>query len=369
MKIALVIHPLLKYGGAEKHLIDSILTDKEFEFEIFTAFYKDSLINEHFPNVKVNTTFFNYLPEAIKCWKPFISIWGLLYRLMKIKSFDKVIVISDGFEKQIRTKESIKTVLYILTPPRFLWMEESRANEKGSELIKSIFYKPFKKILHKFWRYTDLKAVSRYDEILANSETVIKRVKKYYGRDAQLLYPPVEIVDKLKSYSPVESKENYLFIGRLEKYKGVFEVIEAFKELRDRKLKVIGTGSRIDELKQTVKEYENISLEGFVSPKKKIEMLLSSKALIFASSDEDFGIVPVEALAAGLPVISISNGGPTEFLSDKCAVLFDEVEPSLIMEAVKEFESSKFDPVDVKKCSDKFSKEAYQWRFKEILLS
>jgi len=216
-------------------------------------------------------------------------------------------------------------------------------------------------------RMWDFLASARVDYFIANSKTVQKRITKYYRRDSQVIYPPVEtehfFISDLKTQ---EAEERYFLIGcRLVPYKRVDIVVEAFKKLgTDYKLKVFGDGLDLEHLKEIAGEATNIEFLGRISDDEKA--VLYSRAQAFINpQEEDFGITPVESMASGRPVIAYRKGGVTEtVIEGKTGLFFDEQTADAIAEAVRKFKSEDFNPEDIRTHAETFSVARFE---KEIL--
>ena len=213
-----------------------------------------------------------------------------------------------------------------------------------------------------FLRMLDKKAAQIPDYVIANSKEVAGRIKRFYGRESTVIYPPVDIP---KVESSIKKENYYLIGGRVSRHKGHDIAIKAFTRL-GYQLKVFGGTFASYGLDQFKKDAgSNIEFLGEVTEEKKWELLKKAKAFVFPSEQEDFGIAPVEAMAVGTPVIALGQGGPLETIIDgKTGLFFNERTPESLMEAVKKFEKMTFKPEDCVTQAKKFSKE----RFKKEML-
>ena len=196
----------------------------------------------------------------------------------------------------------------------------------------------------------------------ANSHYIAKRIKKIYNRDAVVIYPPVDIAE----FKLEENKEDfYVAASRLVSYKKISLVVEAFNKMPAKKLKVIGDGPEFNKLSKLAKK--NIEILGRTSQKQMVQIFQKAKALVFAA-DEDFGIIPIEAQSCGTPVIAFNRGGLKEtVIANETGLFFDKQEASCIADAVKKFETIKFDPKKIRKNAERFSKERFEKEFKEFV--
>jgi glycosyltransferase involved in cell wall biosynthesis len=195
-----------------------------------------------------------------------------------------------------------KIIYYCHTPPRFLYDLKAHYKESLS-LPAYIFLKLFSLAYKPFYE----RSLRNIDVILANSNNVKKRLKKYLNLDAEILYPPCNT-----SYIGKESKGYFLSTARLEPLKRVDMIVDAFRQMPDNQLIVMSGGSQLEELKEKAKDHSNISFTGWVKEKQKRELIAHCEATIYIPKDEDFGMSPVESISAGKPVIGVAEGGLLE---------------------------------------------------------
>jgi len=376
IRMAVSCEPLYKQGGAENHLKHIIHTFPNCE--IFTAYYDEQFVKEYFPNVKINHSFMQYLPKKEKLRYIYIVFEPLAYRLFRFKDFDVVVSLSIAFSRFVKPK-NIKHINLCMSPPKFLWQKEDRTVKDISQLsgVNRFLYKVYSsflgKILENRWRKLDVESAQECSKIIANSNVVKERIKKTYGIDADVIYPPVE-VSKIQSFGSVNRKENwFLYMGRIEAYKGVKIAIEACAKL-GYPLKIAGTGDDLDAMKQLVHDLNArglIKFLGFVSEKEKLELLSKAKALIFPVRGEDFGMVPVEANASGTPVIAYRDGGVLETISEhnpKTGVFFDEYNTESLVKVLKKFKSEDYNQDSCRKQAENFASEIFEYKFRNCVL-
>lgn len=373
-KVAIVSDPLFKAGGLEKHLKYMLKTFPDSV--LYTAFCDRKFVKEYFPNQKIKTSFMQYIPGKFKFRQFLLLLQPLAYRSFRFKDVDIVLSISIAFAKFVRPK--VPHVDICLTPSKFLWQKEGRSL-KDAKQLKGInrflfgFYSFFMNtFLEDIWKKWDRNAAQRVDRMLAISKEVKKRVKKYYERDCDVMYPPVE-VKEIEAKSKVNRKENwFLYLGRVETYKGVELAIRAAYESKV-PLKVAGTGEDLERMHEIVKELNAkglVKFLGFVSEEKKLDLLSKSKALIFPVREEDFGIVPVEANAAGTPVIAFAQGGVLETISSsnpKTGVFFKEYTVESLSKVLKKFDSKDFNPENCRKQALNFAVEIFEYKLRTYI--
>ena len=317
IKVAIVIDSLITYGGGEKvlHQLLKLYPDAT----VFTSISDRKLLKEFFPKIRIKNSFIQYIPFEKYFRRELYLLYPLAYRAFSFFSYDVVISISSAFAKYVRPwNRKTKHILYCLTPPKFFWMKEGRATKNITNLSYRFYAYFMGTFLERIWQYWDRKAARRADRVIAISNEVKDRIKKFYDLDSDILYPPVE-VSEIPFNKDKDTRENwFLYMGRIERYKGVHLAIAACAQAHI-PLKIAGVGSQMEDMKALVNELNAkgiIKLLGFPTDEQKYELMRKCKALIFPARDEDFGIVPVEANAAGAPVIAYKGGGTVETISE-----------------------------------------------------
>jgi len=375
IKVAVVSEPLFKHGGAEMHL--KYILEAFPNNELFTAYYDEEFVKKFLPDVRIHHSFMQYLPWRDKLRQFYLLLQPLAYRSFRFKNFDVVVSFSIAFSKFVRPRK-IKHVNICMSPPKFLWQKQGRSL-KSVEQLEGInvplykFYDFFTNtFLEKVWKRWDKRAAQRCNKIAAISEVVKKRVKKYYDYDADVIYPPVE-VSKIKEARKVNRKENwFLYLGRVETYKGVDLAIKACHKAGV-PLKIAGEGDHFEAMRDLVKNLNAkglVKFLGFVTDEEKINLLSRTKALIFPVRDEDFGIVPVEANAAGTPVIAYKEGGVIETISEdnpKSGIFFDNYTIRELAKILKNFKSEDYDPDNCRKQANNFASEIFVYKLQNYV--
>ncbi|MDO8509979.1 MAG: glycosyltransferase [bacterium] len=312
MKIALVHDYLAQDGGAERVL--RALHEIWPEAPIFVLFHDQKKIG-YFPPENIRESFLKKFPFIKSCFQWYLPWMPVATEHHDLNSFDVVISSSSGFAKGVITSPHTLHISYCHTPPRFLWADshDYLSELKQGRLIR--FFLP--SLLHRL-RLWDQMSTERVDKFIANSETVRQRIQKYYRRDSYIIHPPVNV----HLYQPPNQVGDYFVAGgRLVPYKRLDLVVKTFNRL-GWPLKIFGTGPELSRLKKISKP--NIEFLGKVSEAEKIILLSHAKAFIHPQL-EDFGITPIESLAAGRPVIAYSRGGATETIShNETGVFFSE---------------------------------------------
>ena len=351
MNIALVHDWLSEFAGADKVLLQ--LKQIYPDADIYTSIYDRKKVKE-FNKYKIFTTYLQKLPFSKLIRPILIPLMPLAFEQLDLSKYDLVISNSTAAAKGVITRPNTCHISYCHTPTRYLW-EPAMDRRASSSWFR-------RKVNHSL-RIWDMAAAERVDYFIGNSNYIKNRIKKFYRRDADVVYPPVNIkffVSKEQS----EKKDFYLFVGRLIPYKKADLAIEAFDKL-GMELRIIGSGSEEKKLKKIAKE--NIKFLGRASDEILAKNLREAKALIFPS-EEDWGIVPVEAFACGTPVIAYGYGGVTEtVISGVTGEFFFEQSVKSLTGAIKKFDPKKYKFSDLINRSREFSTEIFRNNFKKTV--
>jgi glycosyltransferase involved in cell wall biosynthesis len=356
-RVAIVYDRVNKWGGAERVLL--ALHEIFPEAPLYTSVYdnKTALWAKVFP--KVYTSFLQNIPLAKSNHEFLGTFMPLAYESFSFDEYDIVISVTSEAAKGIKTKPSTKHICYCLTPTRYLWSAHDFYFRNPPRKLGLIpFFRFVSMPIVWFLRIWDRKAAKRPDVIIAISTEVKNRIKKYYKRDSEIIFPPVNTT--LIHINRVENKKYYLVVNRLVPYKRVDLAINAFNEL-GYPLYVVGTGSEEGKLKGLAKN--NIKFFGQVNDKKLAELYSGAKALIMPQ-EEDFGIVAVEAQSFGVPVIAYKKGGAVDtVINGKTGILFDRQTTKSLIAAVKKFEKTKFVVDNLYTNAERFSKKIFKEKF------
>jgi glycosyltransferase involved in cell wall biosynthesis len=371
-KVAIVYDRVNKWGGAEKVLL--ALHEIFPEATLYTAVYdsKKAPWAKVFP--KVIPSFLQKIPFLNKHHELLGAFTPIAFETLKLTGLDLVISVTSEAAKGIITRPQTKHICYCLTPTRYLYSGyEDYLNNPPSKLSWIPFYKLVSKPFLYYARYWDQVAAQRPDEYVAISTEVRRRIRKYYNRDSEVIYPPVDIekfqnsnIPKLqaKEKSKVSKEEYYLVVGRLVPYKRVDLAIRAFNKLGD-KLVVVGTGSEEKYLRSIAKN--NIEFKGYVSDEEVVDYFLKATAFLYPQ-EEDFGITAVEAQAAGCPVIAYKAGGVLDTVIDgKTGVFFDEQKEESLLNAIKRLKQLRLRKSNMVANAKRYSKENFQKEFDEMV--
>lgn len=307
MKIAIVCDWLVTYAGAERVLEQILNMYPEADIFCLVDFLPE-MQRSFIKNKKTHTSFVQNLPGAQKHYRNYLPLMPLAIEQLDVTGYDLVISSSHCVAKGILTGPNQVHISYVHSPIRYAWdlthqyIEESNLNHGLKGWLVKI-------ILH-YIRIWDIRTANGVDYFIANSRFVSKRIKKVYGREAEVIYPPVDV----DAFEYCEEKEEYyMTASRLVPYKKVKLIVEAFNKMPDKRLVVIGDGPDYDKIKAIAKE--NIDMMGYQPFAVLKEKMQHAKAFVFAA-EEDFGITPVEAQACGTPVIAYGKGGALETVRD-----------------------------------------------------
>lgn len=363
LKIAVAHDNLLHFGGAEDVL--EILLKIFPQADIYTIMYKPkAFASSVISQAKIFTSFLDKWPGSHKFYKELFIFYPIAWEQFDFSDYDLVISSSYNLAHGVITGSATKHLVYCYTPSRWLWSSYHDYVNR-SDMIGSRFYRAWMKLFMPYIRYWDQQASARADFFIASSQEVQQRIEKYYKRESQVIYPSVDV----EQYHPkpdVKKEDYFLTVSRLVAHKRIDLIIEAFKKMPDKKLIIVGSGPEEKKLKSLAQGKGNIEFKGEVNQSEKIKMLQKAKAFIFAAY-EDFGLVTVEAQAAGTPVIAYGLGGSLETVKEgKTGIFFKKQGVESLMESIKKFEKISFKKRDLLENSKKFSKERFVEEFKEV---
>ena len=359
MTKALIHEWFTSYAGSEK-CVESF-TNIWDDFEVFSLidFLSDEDRKIILKDKKANTSFIQNMPKAKTKYRNYLPLFPLAIEQFDLSQYDVVLSSSHAVAKGVLTHSNQLHISYVHTPIRYAW-DLYHQYLKESGLDKGFKGALAKYFLHKI-RIWDISTVNRVDHYIANSNYIARRIKKVYGKDSTVIYPPVD-VEKFELY---EEKEEYYFtMSRMVPYKKIDLIVETFSNT-NKKLIVAGTGPDMQKIKSFAGE--NVEFVGFISDEEAINYMQRAKCFVFAA-EEDFGIVPVEAQACGTPVICLGKGGTKETVVDGVTgVHFEEQNVKSLSKAIEKFETLKFNPQEIREHSLKFSKERFEKEIKEFV--
>jgi len=356
MKVAIVHDWLTNLGGAERVVFE--LHQLFPKAPIYTSVY-DKAALPMFENADVRTTYLQRFPFKHK-QQLYASFRPRAFKKLDLSEYDLVISSSSAESKQVRVKDGAIHVCYCHTPIRYYWSNytEYIANPGMGVLNPLVRY--ILPVMVPFLRRSDYKAAQRVTAFVANSNEVKNRIKKYYDRDSVIISPPVDVERFVPSGKTERS--GFIIAGRQTSYKRVDLAVEACTQL-GLNLTVVGSGAENARLRRlagpTVKFLSNVRDSEMPA------LFHKAEAFIFPTL-EDFGIVPVEAMAAGLPVIAFGKGGALDYVIEgKTGTFFNEQTVSSLSKSLKKFNRSKYDQSEIIAHARQFSNERFKLEVKE----
>lgn len=354
MKVALVHYWLVNMAGGEKVL--EALCRLYPQADIFTHVVDREKLLPEFRRHKISTTFINSLPASRRLYKKYLPLMPHALEQLDLTDYDLVISSESGPAKGVITRPDCLHVCYCHTPMRYLWDNWPAYMRSTGRLSRLAM-----RLLLPSLRQWDCLSAQRVDHFVANSRHVARRIRKYWRREAAVIHPPVDT----NAFTPRAEPggEHYLCFGRLASYKRVDLAVEVCTRL-GRPLVVAGDGEMMQQLK--AKAGPSVRFVGRQDDAAVRELMARSRALLFPG-EEDFGIIPVEAMSAGVPVIAYGRGGATETVVDgETGLLFSEQTPESLAEALQRFEQCEgdFDPRHLHAHAEKFSTENFLTGFR-----
>ncbi|OJH82715.1 glycosyltransferase [Serratia marcescens] len=317
-------------------------------------------------NKHATTTFIQNLPKAKTSYQKYLPLMPLAIEQLDVSSHDVVLSSSHAVAKGVLTGPDQLHISYVHSPIRYAW-DLQHQYLREANLMKGMKGRLAKWLLHKI-RMWDYRTANGVDHFIANSQFIARRIKKVYGREADVIYPPVDVDRFLLN----ENKDDFYFTAsRMVPYKRMDLIVEAFSAMPDKKLIVIGDGSEMAKIK--AKAGKNVEILGYQSNEVLQDHMSRAKAFVFAA-EEDFGITPVEAQACGTPVITFGKGGALETVrpfgvSNPTGLFFSEQTVPSLVAAVEQFEKiqDQISPVDCRTQACKFSAERFRSELTEYI--
>ena len=354
-RIAIVHDWLPEIGGAERVLEQMLRIFPSADLFTLVDFISSSE-RGFLQGRQVRTSFLQSMPGARRFYRFFLPLMPLAVEHFDLSSYDLVVSSSYAVAKGVITGPRQLHLCYCHSPIRYAWdLQEQYLRQTGCDRGFRGFLA--RALLH-YIRLWDSRTSNGVDSFSANSHFVARRIWKIYRRHAQVIYPPVTMWDTPEDSDRNSIRGSYLSLGRLVPYKRVDLLVEAFRRMPHRTLRIIGDGPERIRLSRSLPF--NVQLLGRLPQRQVSESLRSARALLFAA-EEDFGIAPVEAQSAGTPVIAYGRGGVCEtVLHGKTGIFFDVQTPEAVVDAVNRFESMRFDASALRHSALRFSPEVFE---------
>ncbi len=358
-RIAIVHEWLTGMRGGEKCV--EPLCEVFPDATLFTLVHVNGSVSPTIERMPIRTSFIQQLPFAKKKYRHYLPLFPSAIERLDLSAFDIVISSNHAVAKGVRTKPETLHICYCHTPMRYIWnLYDEYFGKARAGLLTRLGMKMFVKYLRRW----DVRTAKNPHYFIANSHNVQQRIKQIYGRDSIVIYPPVDT--SLFQLSNTLG-EYFLIVSAFVPYKRIDLAIEAFNHTGD-KLVIIGDGPDGAKLRAMAKP--NIEFLGWQPDDVLKKCYAECKALIFPG-DEDFGIVPLEAMASGKPVIAYAKGGALETVVDredlKTGVLFPEQKVDVLIDAIQKCNVMKFDAEKLRAHAMLFDREAYKEKMREFV--
>jgi glycosyltransferase involved in cell wall biosynthesis len=365
-KIALVHDYLREYGGAERVL--EALHQMYPNAPVYVAFTDPQAMGRHwqrFEDWDIRQTWLSKIPGIKRLFSPLRIMAPKAFASLDLSEYDVVISSTNAYmAKAVRVPNGTH-ICYCHTPPRSLYGYSTMSDWKKRWWIRL----PGELINH-VMRIYDFETAQAVDTFIANSKETARRIQKFYRRDSTIIFPPVQVPDKVpasagKSQKSENTDEYYLYVNRLAFAKHPEIAVQACSQL-NLPLKVVGTGPMLEQLKENAGP--TTTFLGSVSDDDLHELYAGAQALLYPVEDEDFGMVPIEAMGHGVPVIAHASGGPLETIIDgRTGVFFEELTTQGLVTAIKKAQKISFDHKQVHAHALQYSQHHFQQKIQALI--
>jgi glycosyltransferase involved in cell wall biosynthesis len=348
MKVAIIHYWLVGMRGGEK--VIEALCEMYPQADIFTHVYVPDMVSETIRHHKIIPTFINALPRSRTMYKTYLPLMPLALEQCDLRGYDLVISSESGPAKGIIPPAEALHVCYCHTPMRYIWNMYHDYRDRSGRVTRMLMPG-----LAHYLRMWDVSSARRVDSFVANSETVAKRIHRYYGAKSTVIHPPVD-TDSFSIATPAELADYYLMAGELVSYKRPDLAVRAFNKM-NLKLVVIGGGEMLDEIRRLAGP--TVTVLGTQPFSVLKEHYARCRALIFPG-EEDFGMVPVEAMASGRPVVAFNRGGAMEtVIAGFSGTFFAEQSVQAISSAVRRLTDLDIDSAKIAMHARKFGRDQF----------
>jgi glycosyltransferase involved in cell wall biosynthesis len=358
-RVAVVHEWLTVPGGSEQVVLE--LLEMFPRAELFTSIYDPAPWPARITERAVHASYLNRIPGAARHYQKLLPLMDRAYRAFDLSGFDLVLSSSHACAKNVRVPRGALHVCYCHTPMRYAWEEDFLEGEPLGALTRLALPPLLRRL-----RRQDLAGAASPDVFVANSRHVAQRIERYYGRTAEVVNPPVDVERFLGlGRSP---EDYYLVFGRVVPYKRVDLAVAACAELGAR-LQVAGDGRALAAVRGAAARAQHVELLGRVGDRERDRLLSGARALLFPG-EEDFGIVPVEAQAAGVPVVAYGVGGARETVRDgHTGVLFAKQSPRCLTRAIERFEGLRLDEAEIRANATRFGRARFRAELADVIAS
>jgi glycosyltransferase involved in cell wall biosynthesis len=348
MRVAIIHYWLVGMRGGEK--VIEALCEMYPQADIFTHVYVPEMVSDRIRQHRIIPTFINSLPRASRMYRTYLPLMPLALEQLDLRGYDLVISSESGPSKGIIAPPDALHVCYCHTPMRYIW-NMYRDYRSNAGPVTRLMMPP----LSHYLRMWDVTSALRVDSFVANSATVARRIHRYYGADSVVVHPPVD-TNAFSIAATSELGDYYLMAGELVSYKRPDLAVRAFNDMQ-LKLVVIGGGEMLDEIRRIAGP--TVTVMGSQPFDVLKQHYAQCRALIFPG-EEDFGMVPVEAMASGRPVVAFGRGGATETVADGLSgVFFTEQTAEAVSAAVRRLADLTIDSEKIAAHADQFGREQF----------
>ena len=323
LKVALVHDWLTGMRGGEKCL--EVLCELFPEADLYTLLHQKGKLSQNIESRSIRTSFVQHLPFGLKKYRHYLPLFPLAIEQFDLSAYDLIVSSSHCVAKGVRRNNSTYHISYVHTPMRYVW---DQFNTYFRQPRTSWPFRIGAELMRPYLQRWDRNTAKRVDTFLCNSNNIRKKILEYYGRESQVIYPPVD----LSLFKPGDTKADfYLMVGAFAPNKRVDLAVHAFNQLK-LPLKISGSGQDEEYCRSIAGE--TIEFLGTLSNEKLLELYQQARALVFPGED-DFGITPLEAQACGTPVIAFAAGGVLETVTDQTGLFFKEQKVEALVKAVE----------------------------------
>jgi glycosyltransferase involved in cell wall biosynthesis len=352
-RVALVHDFLLDLRGAER--VFAAMCDTWPDADVFTAVYDEEGTEGRFAERRPQASFLQRVRPTSRTFRPLLPLYPHAIESFDLRVYDTVVSSSSAWAHGVLVDAGAVHVCYCHNPFRYAWTEREATLRARHPVVR-----PALRVLLNRWRQWDWIAAQRVDRYVANSHLTAARIRRYFGRESTVVYPPVELC----RFKPAPVGDHFMVLAELMAHKRIDVAIRAFNALR-RPLVVVGDGPEMRRLRRLAGP--TITFTGRASDARVAELLAGARALVVTATEE-FGIAAVEALAAGRPVVALDEGGVRESVVEgETGTFFAPCEPAALAEAVRGFDPLAIDPRACRAAAERFGAERFRAELKRIV--
>jgi len=355
MRIALVHDWLNQIGGAEDVL--QTLVEMYPGAPVYTSMYAPDLMPPAYRLWDIRVTWMNRLPGVHRRHQPYLPLYPLAFQGIDLRGYDLVLSNKSGFCHGVCVPPGVPHVCYCLAPTRYVWNLRDYAQREQFPALANALLPPVMALLQR-WDYA---AAQRVRHFIAISTEVQDRIRRFYKRESVVIAPPVDTA----GFAPSAQRDDYfLIVSRLIPYKRIDLAVTVFNDLG---LPLVIAGDGRDRARLQAMAKSNVTFLGRVDDARRAELMARCRAFVFPGL-EDFGITPVQAQAAGRPVIAFAGGGALDTVQDGVTgLLFHEQTPQSLATAIRRFDDARFNPATLREFALRFDKQVFKRKLSEFI--